>query len=285
MKTIFKVILAFVLCFCNSANVSAGEQVKYLLPEKINSCTSRQTSLITNRESRHMAYFDRSWWFESVTLFDIAEECTVSLRFTGLCPPKTDGAYAACKLGNGEYQVGTVFSVKSYPYQLVHRFLEAYELTSRGTSDYNEWKTDRANRIKAKQEEEVKRKEAAEIKSNQLKDMHNLLREKHCANFSNVGYFCYDDNNKLANQDINAMSKLLRKVTQEILNNKHLGSYYNTESTDVVGQWFVESITEKSISVTIMMGPQLLGETVIDRLSKAGKLFYVINENSTKTYK
>lgn len=126
--------------------------------------------------------------------------------------------------------------------------------------------------------------EAAAAKSEQLKNERKLLREKHCSDFSRAGYFCFDDNNKLANHDIDAVSRLLRDITQKIVVDKQLYDYDSVNSI-VAGQWYVESATDKSISITITRAAKPLGETVIDRQVKAGKPFYIVRKDSTEFFK
>lgn len=127
--------------------------------------------------------------------------------------------------------------------------------------------------------------EAAAAKTEQLNNERKILMEKHCSNFSNVGYFCYDDNNKLEKHDMDAISRLLRGLTQKIIIDNQLGNYYSINSIDVVGQWYVETATDKSINITITMGTKPLAETVIDRQTKAGKPFYIVRKDSTQYFK
>ncbi len=103
-----------------------------------------------------------------------------------------------------------------------------------------------------------------------------LLEEKQCTNIGNGAHFCYDDNSKLAGHDISAVSKSLGSITRKMVsvNKKSLGIGDPTE----VGQWYLESVTENSISVTVMQKypkKELIGDIVLDKQIKAGTLYYL----------
>jgi hypothetical protein len=127
-----------------------------------------------------------------------------------------------------------------------------------------------ARREEAQKEEAERRKTENEERKAKAAE----LKEQHCSNVRGEEYFCYDDSSKLTGHDIDAVSRLLSKITNRILTGKGNSTHHGDPVQS--GQWYIESATENSISVTITgkRSTDLIGETVLDKKLKAGNLFY-----------
>lgn len=126
--------------------------------------------------------------------------------------------------------------------------------------------------------EEERRKQERE----QREEEAHKLRQKGCYDVTSNGFFCYDDSSKLAKLDSGPISRLLVDITRRLMKGER---GVTSSGPEVVGQWYVESATDESVNVTIILNGRLIGETTLDKKRKAGAIYYFEQKTSALSIK
>lgn len=118
---------------------------------------------------------------------------------------------------------------------------------------------------------------------NGIQEKEATFRSNSCGEAMRWNYFCFDDNSKLNGHDIKAISKLVTDVTHKIVKRSGvLNSYSEEHEPELVGKWYIESVSKDSVNITITHGPHndIIGETVIDRKARVGSYYYFVRNSN-----
>lgn len=151
------------------------------------------------------------------------------------------------------FLVGAIAPAKSQ--QVIDQEIEERERAAQNAHE------DYANKIseRLKQERELRAEQA------------HKLKQKGCYDVTPNGFFCYDDSLKLAKHDSGPISKLLVDITRRLIRGE-LG--VTPSEPEIIGQWYVETVTDELVNVTILLKGRLIGETTLDKKRKAGAIYY-----------